>query len=74
MPQRNEQIVKAMRADEKVALAADRVAEPPRDGQDDAVGHEISRQGIGGFVARGRERARDIGQGHVDDGGVEGFP
>ena len=58
-------------ADDEVALAADRVRQPARDRQHDAVGDEIGGQRVGGFVGRGRERAGDVGQRHVDDGGVQ---
>ena len=70
-PQSSEQTVKHADADHEIALAADGVAEPPGDGQNDAVSDEIGGQRPRRFIIGRRKLAGDMRQRHIDDGGVE---
>jgi hypothetical protein len=47
-------------------------AHPPS-GKDDGVGDQVAGEDPGAFVGAGAERAGDVGQGDVGDGGVEHF-
>ena len=40
-------------------------------GQHDGVGHQVAGQHPGALIGAGAQRAGDMGQGHVGDGGVE---
>ena len=53
------------------ALAAEAVGEPSGDGKDDGAGYEVAGEDPGGFVLAGAERAGDVGERYVGDGGVE---
>ena len=58
-------------ADHVEAFAADAVRKPAGDGQNDGGGDEVAGQHPGGLVLRCADRARDMRQGDVGDGGVE---
>jgi hypothetical protein len=53
------------------ALATEAVGEPAGDGQDDGRGDEVAGEDPGRFFLACTERAGDVGQGDVGDGGVE---
>ncbi len=57
--------------DQVEVFAAQHGGDPAGDGQDDRVGHQVAGQHPGGLILRGRERAGDVRQRHVGDGGIE---
>jgi len=60
-------------AGEVVTLASEAVGEPAGDGKHDGGGDEIAGEDPGGFFLRRAERAGDVREGDVGDGGVEHF-
>ena len=71
MPERNELAGEDHGADQEEPPAAEHGGEPARGGQHDGVGGEIGGQHPGDLLHAGRERALDVGQGHVGDPGVQ---
>ena len=58
-------------ADHEIAFASQDVAKPSGDRQHNSVRNEVGSQGPGCLVTAGGEAACDVGQRHVDNGGVE---